>query len=88
MAKITDMTGGMQGQPPQQQMQVDVSQSTPMKCECGHDVFIPGTKFRKISKLLTGTPQDMLIPVEVYLCGECGQINKELYPKELQSLDE
>lgn len=86
MAKITDMTGGTP--PPQQQMQVDITQSTPMTCECGHDVFIPGTKFRKISKLLTGSPQDMLIPVEVYLCGECGTVNKELYPQELQALDE
>lgn len=83
MAKIHDFTGQQQNQP-----QVDVTQSKPMLCECGHDVFIQGTKFRTISKLLTGAPQDMIIPVEVFLCGECGSVNKALYPKELQVLDE
>ena len=69
--------------------QVDIQTSKPIVCsECGYDVFIPGTKIRKISKLITGTPQDMLIPIEVFVCGNCGEINKELYPKELQLLDE
>jgi len=48
-------------------------------------VFIQGTKFLKISKIVTGTPQDAIIPVELYLCGDCGEINKELLPKELQN---
>ena len=57
-----------------------------MKCqECDGTVFIPGTKFLKISKMITGTPQDAIIPVELYLCGDCGEINKELLPKELQN---
>jgi len=87
MAKIHDFSSSQPPQPPQQP-QVDIRQSKPLKCDCGHDVFIGGTKFRKISKILTGTPQDMLIPIEVFVCGNCGEINKELYPKELQLLDE
>lgn len=84
MAKIHDFTG----QPQQNQTQVDISQSKPMVCSCGHDVYIQGTKFRTISKLLTGATQDMIIPIEVFLCGNCGEINKALYPKELDLLDE
>ena len=85
MAKIHDFTGQQQ----QTQPQVDVTQSKPMLCEdCGHDTFISGTRFRTISKLLSGAPQDMIIPIDVFLCGDCGEVNKALYPKELQALDE
>jgi len=67
-----------------QQPKIDLSKATEMTCqECG-GTFIPGTKFLKISKLVTGTPQDAIIPVELYLCGDCGEINQELLPKELQ----
>jgi hypothetical protein len=47
-------------------------------------VFIPGTKFLKISKIVTGTKNDAIIPVELYLCGDCGEINQELLPNELK----
>ena len=33
----------------------------------------------------TGTPNDAIVPVELYLCGDCGEINQELLPKELQN---
>lgn len=29
-----------------------------------------------------------IIPVELYLCGDCGEINQELLPKELQGKSE
>lgn len=69
--------------------QVDISTSKPMVCsECGYDVFIPGTKIRKISKLITGTPQDMIIPIDVFLCGSCGEVNQELLPQQIQVLEQ
>ena len=46
---------------------------------------ITGNQFLKVSKIVTGTPQDAIIPVELYLCGDCGEINQELLPKELQN---
>ena len=87
MAKIIGMNDG--GGLPPQQPKIDLSKATEMKCqECGGTVFIPGTKFLKISKIVTGTKNDAIIPVELYLCGDCGEINKELLPKELQNKDE
>ena len=69
--------------------QIDLSTSKPMLCsECGYDVFISGTKIRRISKLITGTPQDMIIPIDVFLCGSCGEVNKELLPQQIQALEE
>ena len=55
-----------------------------MVCEnCGYDVFIPGTKFRTISKIVTGTPQDVVIPIEVYLCGRCGMTVHKVFTKRI-----
>lgn len=68
-----------------QQPKIDLSKAKEMKCQnCEGTVFIQGTKFLKISKIVTGTPNDAIIPVELYLCGDCGEICEELLPKELK----
>ena len=86
MAKIIVMDGG--NTPPPHQPKIDLSTSKAMCCkECGYDVFIPGSKFRTISKLVTGTPQDVIIPIEVFLCGECGTVNDAFIPDEIKRLD-
>lgn len=67
------------------QPKIDLSKATEIACqECGGTVFIPGNKFLKISKIITGTPKDAIIPAEIYLCGECGEIIEELLPEELK----
>jgi DNA-directed RNA polymerase subunit RPC12/RpoP len=67
---------------------IDISTSTPIICsECGYDVFLPGTKIRKLSKLVAGTDQDVIIPMDVLLCGNCGAILEEMLPKEIQALE-
>ena len=67
------------------QPQIDLSKATEMECkECGGTVFIPGNKFLKVSKIITGTPKDAIIPVELFLCGDCGEIVEELLPEELK----
>jgi len=63
----------------------DLSKSIELVCaDCGHNVFISAVMFRKISKIVTGTPKDATIPIEVYCCGECGEIQQELLPPELK----
>jgi len=85
MAKIVGMGGGTT--PQQSQPKIDLSKAKEIVCqECGGSVFIPGNKFLKISKLVTGTPKDAIIPVELYLCGDCGEINQELLPEELKTV--
>ena len=70
------------------QPKIDISSSTPMVCpNCCYDVFISGTKMRKLSRLAAGTPQDMIIPFDVLLCGECGEVNDELLPTEVRALE-
>ena len=83
MAKIVGINGG--NTPPPQQPKIDLSQATEMKCqECEGTVFIPGTKFLKLSRIATGQPKDAIIPVELYLCGDCGEIVEELLPEQLK----
>ena len=69
------------------QPQIDLKQAKEMVCtndECEGTVFIQGTKFLRVSRLVTGQSKDAIIPVELYLCGDCGEINTDLLPDELK----
>ena len=71
------------------QPQIDLGKSKPIVCgSCGDDVFVTAGKFRKISKLITGTPQDVVVPIDVMLCANCGEICEELMPEQLKALME
>lgn len=84
MAKIIGMNGG--NTPPPQQPKIDLSKAKEIVCEnCNGTIFIDGNKFLKVPKIAAGTPQDLLIPVQVYLCGDCGEICQELLPKDFQN---
>ena len=80
---------GQQGQgqqPPQQK--IDLKTSKPIVCqECGYDIFVQGVKARKISKLAANTPQDVIIPFDVMLCGNCGSVIEELLPEQVTALE-
>jgi hypothetical protein len=45
---------------------------------------MPGFRFKKMSKLITGQAQDAIIPIEMYLCTQCGKALQELLPLELR----
>jgi hypothetical protein len=71
-----------------QQPKLDLSLSKPVCCaKCGYDVFIPGTKMRKISKLAAGTDTDVVVPFEILICGSCGEVLEEMLPKEILALE-
>ena len=87
MSKIIGMNPGPNEAGPKQ-TKIDISNSTPLKCKnCGYDVFISGTKIRKLSKFRFGGDADMMIPFDVLLCGECGTINEDLLPPEVKALE-
>lgn len=76
------------GDVPQQKQKIDISQSKAIVCEeCGYDVFISGIKFRKLSKFVYGGEQDVHIPFDVMLCGECGKEQESMKPMELRALE-
>ncbi len=53
--------------------------------ECNGKVFVPGFLLRSISKFITGTEQDALIPISVYSCISCNHVNEEFIPSQLKS---
>jgi hypothetical protein len=73
-------------QPPTQPVSLTVDMAETLKCHhCEHTIFVEGIKILRFSKLLAGTPQDVIQPIPVFLCGNCGEVNEELLPKELKS---
>ncbi len=84
---MANIIGG--GEMPQQpQPKVDISASVPVFCECGGKTFLPAMKMRKLSKLAFGGDQDMMIPFEVYLCGDCGAEQELFKPVQLRALEQ
>ena len=65
-------------------MGINISDARDMDCECGSKVFMPGFRFKKLSRLVTGQSQDSIIPIELYLCTQCGKALQELLPLELR----
>ena len=67
----------------QQGLNIDFNQTTAETCEkCGHDVFVPAFKMRKMSALLSPHGKETMIPIQVFACAKCGHINEGFLPKE------
>jgi len=64
-------------------LQVDMSQTTAVNCEsCGHNIFIPAFKMRRMSALLSPHGKETMIPMQVFACAKCGHINSDFELKE------
>jgi uncharacterized Zn finger protein len=64
-------------------MNVALKDTTAIDCEeCGNGVFQEGVLLRKISRFVTGTSQDALMPIPVFSCSKCGHVNAEFMPKD------
>ena len=60
------------------QVQINVADQPNVECEeCKSIYFDKITVIKKISKLLVGTPEDQLVPMETYKCAECGHVNED-----------
>jgi len=67
-----------------QQPHINIKDTRDVSCECGNLIFMPGYRFKKLSKIMTGNAQDSIIPIEMYLCTQCGKALQELLPLELR----
>jgi hypothetical protein len=78
---------GPGGQPlaAREEAPLDIAKTEAIGCKkCGGEVFVQGFGFRRISKLLTGKQKDEVLPVELFLCGDCGEVLNELLPPGLR----
>jgi hypothetical protein len=81
MGKVIQMPGA--GGAPSQQatQQLDMRKlletAKPVTCDtegCGSETFTEAVKLKLISKIMTGQPQDTLVPIQVMVCTQCGAI--------------
>ena len=62
-----------------QQVQVDLSKADTVKCEkCGNYSFIETYFIKRISAIMSPTGQEMIAPVQVFSCGNCGEVEKSM----------
>tara|TARA_R110002020_G_C15974931_1_gene747895 strand:- start:424 stop:663 length:240 start_codon:yes stop_codon:yes gene_type:complete len=68
---------------PKKQVQVDLKDADTMKCQkCENSIFIQGYVIKRISAIVSPTGKEVIAPIQVFNCGNCG----EMLP--LQELDE
>jgi hypothetical protein len=66
-------------------MNVDIKNSTAIKSPDGNQVFQEGVILRKVSRFITGTSEDGIIPIPVFFDVKTGKVLVELLPKELRA---
>jgi hypothetical protein len=63
---------------------IDLKNTQPVISEDGNHVFTEGFVLRKISKFLTGTSEDGVIPVPCFYDVKTGEILLDTLPKDLR----
>ena len=63
---------------------IDIKNTTPITSPEGNQVFQEGVILRRVSKFVTGTQEDGIVPVPVFFDVKTGKILVELLPKELR----
>lgn len=66
-----------------------LSQTTELRCSCGCKLFDTKTMVRKVSRFLFNTAlnQDVILPIPILTCSECGEILPDSVPVELRKAD-
>ena len=68
------------GIPPRQDgLQLDISKTDTIVCEeCGNASFIQAFFLKKVSALVSPTGKEAIVPIQVFSCGNCGAIPKNM----------
>tara|TARA_Y100000992_G_scaffold200499_1_gene136618 strand:- start:2069 stop:2320 length:252 start_codon:yes stop_codon:yes gene_type:complete len=68
------------GMPPREDgLQIDISKTDTIVCEnCGNASFIQAFFLKKVSALVSPTGKEAVIPIQVFSCGNCGTIPKNM----------
>ncbi len=68
----------------QPQMSLDLSKTTPVFTPNGGKIWQQGFILRKVSKFITGTNEDNVLPIPVFFDPETGEILKDGLPDEFK----
>ena len=62
---------------PQKQIKMEDTES--LICDaCGNYTFIKSYFIRRVSPLMSPSGQEAMIPIEVFACGNCGAVPKNM----------
>jgi len=57
---------------------IDLKQQPTVVCDkCGSKYFKEVVLIKKVSKILTGSPEDTIVPFPSYRCDDCGNVNED-----------
>ena len=74
-----------QGPDGQQQMNIDISQTSEMKCDkCENLTFKQTIMLRKMSAIVSPNGQETIIPMAVFACEKCNHVNDEFIKSEFE----
>ena len=60
-------------------LQIDLSKAETIVCEnCGIASFIQAFFLKKVSALVSPTGKEAIVPMQVFSCGNCGTIPKNM----------
>ena len=60
---------------PKAQVKVDLKDAETMTCQqCDNKIFIQGYVIKKLSAIISPTGQEVIAPIQVFNCGNCGEI--------------
>jgi hypothetical protein len=66
------------GGPEEPQQQIDITKTSAIKCEaCENSTFKQSLLLRKLSALVSPDGQETIVPVQVFSCEKCGNVNSE-----------
>ena len=68
----------------QQGPQVDITATTEVLCECGSATFKEIMYIRKESRLMSGLPEDRIVPIQLIACDKCGALVDNFIPAPLK----
>ena len=70
----------------QQPPPVDISATTEVLCECGNSTFKEIMYIRKESRLMSGLPEDRIVPLQLIACDKCGVLVENFIPSPLNPM--
>jgi hypothetical protein len=70
---------------PQMNVNIDIKNTKAITSPEGNQVFAEGVILRKVSRFVTGTQEDGVIPIPCFYDVATGKVLVELLPKELRA---
>ena len=67
-----------------QQLNFDLSKTTPIEPPSGGKIWLSGVVLRKVSKFVTGASEDGIVPIPIFFDPETKEILEDTIPKEIR----